>query len=180
MRLICSALLVSFLLVSTYVHSQVVTEVQTGSGVVSTSSSYTLKSRIEPFSYDSLPKSQSYTLNPSAFGHAGVDPIPPSSPVISQTEVFDGEITLYFYVSSNGGATPSYKAECIDGRGVKTSATGSKSPITVTNLENETNYTCTVTASNVAGDSTSSPSTGLVPESYMAGLPVWLLYEASK
>ena len=48
-------------------------------------------------------------------------------------------------------------------------------------LTNGVGYSCSVTATNAAGTSTASAtSPPIVPEYIPVGLPIWLLYEASK
>jgi bacillolysin len=76
----------------------------------------------------------------------------PQPPTITSLEPGDGEILVRFSPGSDGGsAITSYTVTC---NGV--SASGSSSPITVTGLENGTTYSCTVTATNAAGTSSSS------------------------
>ena len=83
--------------------------------------------------------------------------------------------------ASNGGSNiTGYDATCTDGA---SSFTGSStfSPITVAGLTNDVVYTCTVTATNSAGTSVASVATDPIsPEEMPTGLPIWLLYEATK
>ncbi|MCP3675629.1 MAG: spore coat protein [Gammaproteobacteria bacterium] len=66
--------------------------------------------------------------------------------------------------TENGGATiTGYEVTCIAGED-PISATGSESPIVVTDLINDTTYSCSVTASNSAGASTESSAVSVTPE----------------
>ena len=105
----------------------------------------------------------------------------PSTPYITSTDYGDGSITLRFGVADNGGASITrYDAICTDGTNTFT-GTSTSSPITVSGLTNGVAYTCTVTATNSVGTSSSSTATApIIPEWTQSGLPIWLLYEASK
>jgi hypothetical protein len=59
--------------------------------------------------------------------------------------------------AANGSAITGYNATCTDGT-TPVSAGGTTSPITVTGLTNGHSYTCTVTATNLAGPSLPSPA----------------------
>ena len=58
-------------------------------------------------------------------------------------------------------------------------ATSSSPLVAVTDLDEDTEYNCTVKASNVLGDSP-TVTFNATTESLIGGLPIWLLYEASK
>jgi hypothetical protein len=60
--------------------------------------------------------------------------------------------------------------------------TSTTSRVTVSGLTNGVSYSCSVTATNALGSSTASTtSLPITPEEFIAtGLPIWLLYEASK
>ena len=111
----------------------------------------------------------------------GVPLVIPSTPQITNTEHGDEEIYLTVSVSNNGGATISrYTATCTDGTSEYTGTSGT-SRITVSGLTNGVGYSCSVTVTNAAGPSPSSASSPpIVPEYIPVGLPIWLLYEASK
>ena len=106
----------------------------------------------------------------------------PSKPVITKTDYEEGKIILYVSVASSGDSSLDiYTASCDDGtRVITTTSTGS--PITITGLDSNKSYTCSVTATNANGYvSESSKETGsITPEELPSGLPIWLLYEASK
>jgi len=105
----------------------------------------------------------------------------PGVPTISRTDVGDGTIYLYVTVADDGGsAVTGYTATCTDGVSNFT-GTSAGSPITVSGLTNDAAYTCTVTATNAGGTSVASSATAsLTPEEGAAGLPIWLLYEATQ
>ena len=109
------------------------------------------------------------------------DPSLPSGVKIDRWDSGDEEIYLNVSVGSNGGANvSSYEATCTDGKS-SYSAVSNSSSITVTGLQNDVPYTCTAAAINSAGRSDDSPkTTPIVPELLPTGLPIWLLYEASK
>ena len=105
----------------------------------------------------------------------------PSTPQTTNIDYGDEEISLTVSVSNNGGSTiSSYTATCTDGKDDYT-GTSSTSRITVSGLTNGVDYSCSVTATNAVGTSTAStPSPPIVSEYIPVGLPIWLLYEASK
>ena len=108
-------------------------------------------------------------------------PVPPATPQITSTDYGDDEIYLSVSIANNGGSTiSSYVATCTDGT-TQYTGTSSTSRITVSGLTNGVGYSCSVTATNAAGTSSSSAtSPPIVPEYIPTGLPIWLLYEASK
>ena len=104
----------------------------------------------------------------------------PSAPTIARVEYGDREVRLFVDDSSQPTTVDSYTAHCSDGTNSFT-GTSTSSPITVSGLTNDVAYTCTVTASNSVGQSLPSAATPpITPEAIPNGLPVWLLYEASK
>ena len=85
-------------------------------------------------------------------------PIAPSQPSIVSTDYGNEEIYLSVSVANNGGsAISSYTATCTDGT-TQYTGTSSTSRITVSGLTNGVGYSCSVTATNAAGTSTSSAS----------------------
>ena len=102
--------------------------------------------------------------------------------MITKTDYEEGKIILYVSVPSSGDSSLDiYTASCDDGtRVINTTSTGS--PVTITGLDSTKGYTCTVTATNANGYvSESSRATGsITPEELPSGLPIWLLYEATK
>ena len=110
-----------------------------------------------------------------------IDPVEPSAPTINRYDYGDGEIYLYVSVSNDGGADINeYEATCTDGN-ISFTGTGASSPVTISGLTNGTAYTCTVTATNTMGTSVASSATVFItPEESSAGLPIWLLYQATQ
>ena len=97
---------------------------------------------------------------------------------ITEAEAGLGEILLTVGAEQGSAAITSYDATCSDTDGNETDASSTGTSITVADLENGEDYTCTVTATNSIGTSVASdPSETLTPTS--SGLPVWLLHEAS-
>ena len=106
--------------------------------------------------------------------------IAPEAPLVSKTDFEEGTIFLYVTAEDNGSAITEFTATCTDGYKEFTS-TSSTSPVVVEGLDSETAYICSVTAANGVGVSSPSITTDpLVPELIAAGLPIWLLYEASE
>jgi hypothetical protein len=105
----------------------------------------------------------------------------PPTAQITNIDYGNEEIYLSVSVSNDGGSTiSSYSATCTDGT-TQYTGTSSTSRITVSGLTNGVGYNCSVTATNAVGTSTASaPSPPIVPEYIPTGLPIWLLYEASK
>lgn len=108
-------------------------------------------------------------------------PAVPAAPAVTRTDYGDGKIYLYVSLSDDGGsAVTEYTATCDDGSTTYI-GTAQGSTITVTGLTNDVAYTCTVTATNSAGTSAAStPTDPITPEASAAGLPIWLLYQATQ
>ena len=105
----------------------------------------------------------------------------PTAPSIVGTDYEEGAIILTVSVGDDGGdAIRNYQASCVGGGETRTSSS-STSVIRVEGLRDDTAYVCTVTATNGEGVSDSSqPSEAIVPEALPGGLPIWLLYEATR
>jgi len=107
----------------------------------------------------------------------------PTQPVISNVEYGVGFITLSFSVQSSGNAPlESFTASCTDGTETVTKVT-TETAITFTGLDSTKTYRCSVNATNTDGLSSmdSRQTYGITPEEpTLPGLPIWLLYEASK
>jgi len=113
-------------------------------------------------------------------GEECIPPSPPSTPVIVNSESGDGEIILFITIAADGGAAVStYDAFCTDGESVFTGSSET-TRVVVAGLTNDVAYTCRVTASNSAGSSEASSTQTITPEGLQAGLPIWLLYQASE
>ena len=75
--------------------------------------------------------------------------------------------------SSNGGATiSSYTASCVSGASAPFSTSGSASPLTVSGLTNGLTYSCSVIATNTAGNSATSASATVTPSAPTSGSSV--------
>ena len=108
--------------------------------------------------------------------------VAPSTPQIINTDYGSEEIYLTVSVANDGGSEiTNYNAIC-SAAGIPAAAGTSSTPrITVSGLTNGVSYTCSVRATNAAGTSAPSASSPpIVPEYIPVGLPIWLLYEASK
>jgi titin len=89
---------------------------------------------------------------------AGVVPVAPSAPTISAVTHTAGQVVVTFTAGANGGsAITSFTATCIPfTTGATLTASGTKSPITVTGLTVGVKYACRVTATNAFGTSVDS------------------------
>ncbi|MFM7433264.1 MAG: fibronectin type III domain-containing protein, partial [Gammaproteobacteria bacterium] len=81
----------------------------------------------------------------------------PGSPTGITIATGNGTLTVSFAApgSSGSSAIIDYTASCTGGGATRT-ATGTSSPLTVTNLANGTSYSCSVTARNSVGSSAAS------------------------
>jgi hypothetical protein len=100
-----------------------------------------------------------------------VNTVPPP-PVINAVDSVDSALQVRFSPNGDGGASIiDYTLTCGD-----TSVTSSKSPIKISELENDVSYTCPVTARNILGNSLASESVGATPEETIrSGLNIPLL-----
>ena len=105
----------------------------------------------------------------------------PSPPTITKVEGYDGKIVVSFTPGATGGlAVTGYTVTCTDGQNTF-QGTGTESPITVDGVVNDVPYTCSVVATNPEGSSAPSGSSApVILEELTGGLPIWLLYEATK
>ena len=98
-----------------------------------------------------------------AFGVVAGAVSAPDAPTIDSVSGGDGSITVFFTPPANDGGSPiiSYAVNCTStGGGAPGSQVGDGSPITVRGLTNGATYTCTVSATNVAGTGTPSGASG--------------------
>ena len=90
-------------------------------------------------------------------------------------------VTILNYTEGSGedgwSSILGYDVTCVDSRGVAKTYKGS--PFYISDLDEETEYTCTVSAYNSKGYGPSSQFVATT-EFMPGGLPIWLLYEASK
>ena len=113
--------------------------------------------------------------------------VAPGPPIITKVVGDDGEVSIFFTPGSTGNLSVTYTAECSEsGPGSSSSpptqvytASGTSSPIRVSGLTNGVPVSCTVTAVNSEGEAVSGAVSG-APEELEGGLPVWLLYEATR
>jgi hypothetical protein len=118
----------------------------------------------------------------SCSSRQGLPSEPPTAPAITAVEAGDGELYLRLSPGSDDGFdATSYTVRCQDANGSVVEASASSPVVTVTGLENGQSYEC------VAGMTTGVGSSGFstitmtgTPEEQASGLPIWLLYEASK
>lgn len=105
----------------------------------------------------------------------------PPAPTNIEVNGDDGKIVVSFSPALSGGlAITGYTATCTDGQN-NFQGTGASSPITVDDVLNDIPYTCSVIATNPDGQSPPSESSSPVTlEEAIGGLPIWLLYEATK
>ncbi|MEM1188300.1 MAG: fibronectin type III domain-containing protein [Pseudomonadota bacterium] len=104
----------------------------------------------------------------------------PSDPIIENIDtVVSGEAEVTFTVENVGAsALTAVNALCTSGL-AQASGAGTGNRVTVTGLNPDLEYTCVVTAQNASGASTSLVSSPFAPVA-LAGLPVWLLFEATQ
>ena len=104
----------------------------------------------------------------------------PNPPDAARFGAFGGVVTAVFPVEASAPPlVTEYELRCVsDGLSYVTS--GTSSPLSLGGLNPERAYTCELVASNAVGQSSPVTSSALIPESPSNGLPVWLLYEASK
>ena len=142
-----------------------------------------------PVTVTGLEESVSYSCNlfaETALGNSepvsfsiGTDQ--PAQPVIEKVEPGDGEIYLSVADVAGGSPAVQYNGSCTDGSQTA-SATSSSPLIVVSGLTNDVPYICSVTVTNASNlTSVASAATAPIrPEALKAGLPVWLIYEASQ
>ena len=89
----------------------------------------------------------------------------PGAPSAVSASAGNGAATVSFSApsSNGGGAISSYTASCVSGTSAAISATASASPITVSGLTNGLSYSCSVIATNSAGNSASSALATVIP-----------------
>lgn len=106
----------------------------------------------------------------------------PKPPVITDWETDDGTITLYFRDPTAAQQTAkSFTAQCISDSDEIFAVSGDTSPLTIAGLNSSQSFVCSVTGENAAGQSAPSNTTApITPEFAPQGLPIWLLYEATK
>lgn len=91
--------------------------------------------------------------------------VAPDAPTIGAAIAGDGSAEISFTAPANTGtaAITEYTVTCVAGGAPSRTATGSASPITISNLTNGTTYSCTVTATSSAGTSDASGSVAVTP-----------------
>ena len=96
----------------------------------------------------------------------------PGAPTIGTPIAGDGRVAILFTPPLSDGGSPitGYTATCVNGGTF--SASGANSPITVTGLANGVSYTCTVTATNIAGPGAASASVAITPNAAAPLTPV--------
>jgi hypothetical protein len=107
---------------------------------------------------------------------------PSTAPQTNVTvEGTDFVVTILNFTEGSGedgwSAILGYDVTCVDSRGAAKTYKGS--PFYISDLDEETEYTCNVSAYNSQGYGPSSQFVATT-EFMPGGLPIWLLYEASK
>ena len=99
---------------------------------------------------------------------------------ITSWEAESETITLSIEALDEGSsAITAYDAECTDGGGNTYSGTSPTDSVRVEGLTDDVDYTCTATATNDTGPSLASDATRSITPGTPAGLPIWLLHEAT-
>src|SRR5262245_38614441 len=93
--------------------------------------------------------------------------VAPDAPTISSVSPASGQVTISFTFSTVSAKAPSYTATCTATGAADATQSGTASPLIVTGMTNGTQYSCTVVASNAAGDSPASNALSVTP----AGAP---------
>lgn len=101
---------------------------------------------------------------------------PPETPTILSIEAGDERITII--VSASAGAA-TYRATCSGADGIF-KGESDNTTIVVEGVSNGETYSCTVAAENIVDISDPSVPASVTVELVPSGLPVWLLYEATK
>ena len=101
---------------------------------------------------------------------------PPETPTILSIEAGDERITII--VSASAGAA-TYRATCSGADGIF-KGESDNTTIVVEGVSNGETYSCTVAAENIVDISDPSVPASVTMELVPSGLPVWLLYEATK
>jgi hypothetical protein len=115
------------------------------------------------------------STSPDSYSLGGMGiAVAPAAPAITALEVGDGEIQIRFSTNGDGGSPiTGYVATCGN-----ISAEGAGSPITVTGLQNDTSYSCSVVAANSIGSSAPSANVPGTPEEAIKGLNIILIKAA--
>ena len=99
---------------------------------------------------------------------------------ITAWEAESEKITLSIEALDEGSSPiTAYDAECRDGGGNTYSGTSPTGSVRVEGLTDDVDYTCTATATNDIGPSLASDATRSITPGTPAGLPIWLLHEAT-
>lgn len=101
---------------------------------------------------------------------------PPETPTILSIEAGDERITII--VSASAGAA-TYRATCSGADGIF-KGESDNTTIVVEGVSSGETYSCTVAAENIVDASDPSVPASVTVELMPSGLPVWLLYEATK
>lgn len=119
----------------------------------------------------------SYSAAPEVTQSFAVAIQPPTPPRNLVAQPGPGRVTITFDPpTSNGGAAISgYTATCSAAGQLTRTATGSSSPLVVTELTGGVTYSCTVTASNGTGSSNSATPVTLTPKSATGITPILML-----
>jgi hypothetical protein len=130
-----------------------------------------LSGATSPITVASLTNAKTYTCTVTATNAMGTSPasaasssfvattqpVAPSAPTITSITHTAGQVVIVFTAGANGGSViTGFTATCIPTTGSNMTASGSKSPLTVTGLTVGMHYACRVTATNAFGTSVDS------------------------
>jgi hypothetical protein len=106
-----------------------------------------------------------YTAASQVTQNVTINAIVPGAPTGVGGSAGDGTASISFTAPANTGGAPItlYTATCVPGGGGSAAGTNTVSPVAVTGMTNGTSYSCTVRATNSAGQGATSGSVNVLP-----------------